>query len=42
MKIQYLAVIFVIIILPMSLILTAYTQNHIEILNLQELYDFKT
>lgn len=41
MKIQYLAVIFVIIILPMSLILSAYTQNHIETLNLQELYDSK-
>ncbi len=41
MKIQYLAVIFIIIILPISLILSAYTQNHIETLNLQELYDSK-
>ena len=41
MKIQYLAVIFVIIILPISLILSAYTQNHISTLNLQELYDSK-
>lgn len=41
MKIQYLAVIFVIIILPISLILSAYTQNHISTLNLQELYGSK-
>ena len=41
MKIQYLAVIFIIIILPISLILSAYTQNHIATLNSQELYDSK-
>lgn len=41
MKIQYLAVLFIIIILPMSLILSEYTQNHIETLNSQESYDSK-
>lgn len=41
MKIQNLAVIFIIIILPISLILTAYVQNQVKTLELQMNYDFK-
>lgn len=41
MKIQNLAVIFVIIILPISLILTAYIQNQVKTLELQMSYDTK-
>lgn len=41
MKIQNLAVIFIIIILPISLILTAYTQNQVKTLGLQVSYDSK-
>lgn len=41
MKLQSLAVIFVIIILPMSIILSAYTHNQIKTLNLQTSYDSK-
>ena len=41
MKIQNLAVIFIIIILPISMILTIYVQNQIETLELQVSYDFK-
>ena len=41
MKIQNLAVIFIIIILPISLILTAYVQNQVKTLELQMSYDTK-
>ena len=41
MKIQNLAVIFVIIILPISLILTSYVQNQVKTLELQMSYDTK-
>lgn len=41
MKIQNLAMIFVIIILPISIILSAYTGNQINTLNLQTTYDSK-
>lgn len=41
MKIQNLAVIFIIIILPISLILTAYVQNQVKTLELQMNYDLK-
>lgn len=39
MKIQDLAIIFVIIILPISLVLSAYAQYQIQTLNTQTLYD---
>ena len=41
MKIQSLAVIFIIIILPISMILTAYVQNQVKTLELQVSYDTK-
>ncbi len=41
MKIQSLAVIFIIIILPISMILTVYVQNQVETLELQVSYDTK-
>jgi len=41
MKIQNLAVIFVIIILPISMIVTAYTRNQVQTLSLQTAYDTK-
>ena len=41
MKIQTLAVIFIIIMLPISLVLTAYVQNQVETLELQISYDTK-
>lgn len=41
MKIQSLAVMFIIIILPISLILSTYTQNRVETLRLQAQYDSK-
>lgn len=41
MKIQSLAIIFIILILPISLILTSYTQSRVETLNLQSEYDSK-
>ena len=41
MKIQSLAIIFVIIILPISLVLSAYTKTRVETLNLQAQYDTK-
>lgn len=41
MKIQNLAVIFVIIMLPISLILSEYTQNYMKTLDLQISYDSK-
>ena len=41
MKIQNLAVIFIIIILPISMIITAYVQNQVETLELQISYDTK-
>jgi hypothetical protein len=41
MKIQDLSIIFVIIILPISLILSVYTQFQIQTLNTQSLYDAK-
>ena len=41
MKIQNLAVIFIIIVLPISLILTAYVQNQVKTLELQMNYDLK-
>ena len=39
MKIQTLAVIFVIIMLPISLVLSVYTHNQMTTLNLQSKYD---
>ncbi len=41
MKIQYLAVIFIIIILPISVILNGYTRSQVETLSLQISYDNK-
>lgn len=41
MKIQELAIVFIIIILPISLILSEYTQFQIKTLNTQTLYDSK-
>ncbi len=41
MKIQTLAVIFVIIILPISLVFASYTQGRVETVNLQTRYDSK-
>jgi len=41
MKIQNLAVIFIIIILPISMLLNAYTKNQMRTLNLQMSYDIK-
>lgn len=41
MKIQNLAVIFIIIILPITLILTSYIQSQVQTLNLQTSYDTK-
>jgi len=41
MKIQNLAVIFIIIILPISMILTSYVQNQVKTLSLQTSYDTK-
>ena len=41
MRIQNLAVIFIIIILPISMVLTAYVQNQVKTLDLQILYDTK-
>jgi len=41
MKIQELAIIFVIIILPISIILSEYTQFQIQTINLQTTYDAK-
>ena len=41
MKIQNLAVIFIIIMLPISMVLTAYVQNQIQTLELQISYDKK-
>lgn len=41
MKIQSLAVIFIIIILPISLVISSYTQNRVETLRLQTTYDSK-
>lgn len=41
MKIQSLAVMFIILILPISLVLASYTQNRVETLSLQSRYDSK-
>ncbi len=41
MKIQNLAVLFIIIILPISMILTSYTQNQVKTLGIQTSYDTK-
>lgn len=41
MKIQGLAIIFIIIILPMSIILSVYTQSQIKTLDMQATYDSK-
>ena len=41
MKIQNLAVMFIVIILPISMVLTAYVQNQVQTLNLQIDYDDK-
>ena len=41
MKIQSLAVIFIIIILPISLVLASYTQNRVQTLRMQTSYDSK-
>ena len=39
MKIQSLAIMFIILILPISLVLSSYTQNRVETLSLQARYD---
>lgn len=39
MKLQNLAIIFIIIILPISLVLAEYTQSRVQTLNLQLSYD---
>ena len=39
MKIQHLAVIFVLIIMPISIVLSAYTSNQIDAINMQTAYD---
>ena len=41
MKIQSLAVMFIILILPISLVLASYTQNRVKILQTQASYDSK-
>lgn len=41
MKIQELAIIFIIIILPISIVLSTYTQYQIQTINTQTLYDTK-
>lgn len=41
MRIQNLAVIFIIIVLPISLVLATYTQNRVETLSMQARYDSK-
>ena len=41
MKIQSLAVIFIILILPISLVLATYTKNRVETISLQATYDSK-
>ena len=41
MKIHELAIIFIIIILPISVVLSAYTQFQIQTINLQTQYDAK-
>lgn len=41
MKIQNLAVIFIIIVLPISMILSSYTGNQVKTLRLQISYDSK-
>ena len=41
MKIQNLAIIFIIIILPISLVLSSYTKNRIETISMQSKYDSK-
>ena len=39
MKVQDLAIIFIIIILPISLVISTYTQYQIQTINTQTLYD---
>ena len=41
MKIQYLAVIFIVIIVPISMVISTYTKNEIKTLELQISYDTK-
>lgn len=41
MKLQNLCIIFVVIVLPISIILTAYTKNRVETINIQAQYDSK-
>ena len=41
MKIQNLAVIFIIIILPISIVLSSYTKNRVEVISMQSKYDSK-
>ncbi len=41
MKLQNLAIIFIVIMLPISIVLSAYTRNQIKTLNLQTSYDSK-
>lgn len=41
MKLQYLAVIFIIIVLPIALVLSFYLQTHIDVINLQADYKAK-
>ena len=41
MKLQGLAVMFAVIMIPISIIMSAYTQSNIEVINLQKSYDTK-
>lgn len=41
MKIQNLAIIFIIIILPISIVLSSYTKNRVETISMQSKYDSK-
>ena len=41
MKIQSLAIMFIILILPMSMILASYTESRVTTINLQSKYDSK-
>ena len=41
MKIQELAIIFIIIILPISIVLSVYTQYQVQAINTQSVYDAK-
>ena len=41
MKLQSLAIMFIVLILPISIVLSSYTQTRVQTLNLQAEYDSK-